>query len=423
MPEPAPKATGFFTPQRLAFGQRLTICVCNGFASGLPLWVLYSLIQPWMNREGVDIEKIGWLVTAAVAPYAWKFAWAPLVDRYFVANIGRRRSWAFLTQIILIVLIAVLGSFDPVRDYQSVLWVCVGIGIASATQDIALDAWRRELLPDNELGLGTSFWVNAYRLAQLVPGSLALILFGIGYSWASIFPIVAVFMLVGLLVTIFAAEPHSQDPPEDLKQAIIGPFVEFFSERKRETAFGASAAIAFVLLYKLGDQLATALITPFYQDIGFSELQIGSVAKLIGFWSLIAGGLIGGIVMVRTGINRGLWIFGVLQMVTILGFVWLSATEIAVWKLALAVAGENFAAGLGTTALTAFMLREVSTRYSATQLALLTSLFGMTRAITSGIAGELIARFGYYEFFWICFALAIPGMLVLFLVAPWNEKN
>ena len=403
--------------------KRLSICVCNGFASGLPLYVLISLVQPWLRQQEVAIDKIGWLTSAALLPYAWKMLWAPLVDRYFIARIGRRRTWALVCQILLLAQIALLGGIDPIAQFNLVLWLCVGIGIASATQDIALDAWRRELLPDNEFGLGTSFWVNSYRLAQLVPGSLALILFGIGYSWQFIFPLVAVFMMTGLLVTLLASEPKSEAPPETLWRSIAGPFIEFFVERKREAKYGAGTAIALVLLYKLGDQMATALATPFYQDIGYTELQIGTVAKLTGFWAAIAGGVIGGVVMVRIGINRGLWIFGVLQLVTIFAFLWLSVADASTWKLGVAVGAEAFAAGLGTTALVAFMMREVSTRYSATQMALLTSLFGMTRAFTSALAGELIVSFGYFNFFWICIALAVPGLLLLFWVAPWNSRG
>ena len=301
---------------RSLMNKRMVICMLCGFSSGMPLYVLFQLVPAWMRDQGVDLATIG-LFALVSFPYTWKFLWSPILDRYTPLFLGRRRAWALLTQIALLVSLACLGAVDPTRNIQGVAIVVALVAFFSASQDIVLDAHRRELLPDHELGIGNSWFVNAYRVSSLVPGSLALILAD-RISWTQVHWVVASFMLVGILTTLWMPEPETRgQPPKDFKAAVVEPFREFFTRQGTKQAL---LVLLFMLLYKLGDSMATALVTPFYLDTGFTMTQIGSVAKAAALWSSVVGGLIGGAIMIKLGIRRSLWIFGVLQLVSILGF-------------------------------------------------------------------------------------------------------
>jgi PAT family beta-lactamase induction signal transducer AmpG len=304
------------------------------------------------------------------------------------------------------------------------VWTIVALSTAiaffSATQDIALDAYRREILPDSELGLGTSIHVNAYRVASLVPGALALILAD-HLPWSSVFLFTALFMLPGIGLTMFVREPalvHGR--PRTLREAVIEPFHEFVT---RSGWRAALLVLAFIFLYKLGDSMATALATPFYLDMGFTKTDIGVIAKNAGLWCSVIGGLLGGLWMVKIGINRGLWLFGVVQVVSILGFAWLA------WVhrpdralLALVIGFEALGVGLGTAAFAAYIARATDPRYTATQFALFTSLAAVPRTLVNASTGWIVERIGWFDFFLLCTLLALPGMALLLRVAPWRER-
>ena len=425
--------------------RRMLICVFTGFASGLPLYLLLNLVPAWLRTEGITLKIIG-VFALTQFPFTWKFLWAPLLDRYNIVSwLGRRRGWMFITQIGLIASIAwlghtpvvnqqlpfasffgeLLGITEPAFPWQAFILTTI-IAFLSSTQDIALDAFRREILPDEELGLGNAIHVNAYRIAGLVPGSLSLILAD-HLPWSQVFLITAVFMLPGLLMTLSVAEPRAAcGSPRTLRDAVIEPFREFFG---RHGARSALLVLAFLFFYKLGDSLCTALATPFYLDMGFSKTEIGIIAKNAGLWPAVIGGILGGIWMLKLGINRALWLFGVVQVVSILGFVWMAwlgpAESSAGRQLALTIviAGEALGVGLGTTAFVAFMARTTHPAYTATQLALFTSLMAVPRTFINATAGWLIEALGWTHFFWLCFALAFPGMLLLLKVAPWNARG
>ncbi len=408
--------------QQVLLNRRMLICIFTGFSSGLPLYLLLQLVPAWLRTEQLSLKAIG--VFALVQfPYTWKFLWAPLLDRYgLLPRFGRRRSWMLVTHIGLVAAIAWLGQLSPQRDLMLVVSLTAGIALLSATLDIALDAYRRELLPDIELGLGNAIHVNAYRIAGLVPGSLALILAD-HMSWGSVFAITSLFMLPGLAMTLMVREPATTAlRPRTLREAVVEPFHEFFT---RHSLRAALAVLAFIFFYKLGDSLCTALATPFYLDMGFSKTEIGLVAKNAGLWPALIGGVLGGIWMVRLGINRALWLFGVVQAVTILGFAWLAWLGPAesdtgrLTALALVIGGEAIGVGLGSTAFVAFMARTTHPAYTATQLALFTSLMAVPRTFINAAAGWLVEWMSWYYFFWLCFFLAIPGMLLLLWVAPW----
>jgi PAT family beta-lactamase induction signal transducer AmpG len=401
---------------RALLNRRMLICVGIGFASGLPLYLLVQLVPAWLRLEGVSLTAIGFF-TAIQYPYSLKFLWSPLIERYSVPLLGRRRGWMLLTQVLLLISISLLGIWKPQDALILITVTSVAIAIFSATQDIVLDAYRRELLPDDELALGNSIHVQAYRIAGLVPGSLGLILAD-QMSWDLVFPIMAAFMLVGVILTLLIKE--AQDKPHvpiSLKAAITEPFVEFFGRRGYRAAV---AVLAFMFFYKLGDNMATALATPFYLDMGFTPTQIGVIAKNAALWPSIIGGILGGLMIVKIGINRGLWVFGVVQLATIFGFVWMSLTPGNPWVLAIVIAAEYLGVGLGTAASVAFIARESSRVAVATQLALFTALAALPRVLASSVSGLLVDQIGWTSFFYLCALLALPGMMLLHWVAPFN---
>lgn len=405
--------------------RRMLLCVFTGFSSGLPLYLLLNLLPAWLRSEGVNLKTIGFFALIQF-PYTWKFLWAPLLDRY-IPPLGRRRGWMVITQIGLLCSIAALGFLSPAAALGSVVWLAIFIALFSATQDIALDAFRREILPEFELGLGNSVHVNAYRIAGLVPGSLSLILAD-HLPWSQVFLITALFMLPGLLLALFAAEPViAKSAPKTLREAVVEPFHEFIHRAGWREAV---LILAFIFLYKLGDSMCTALATPFYLDMGFAKSQIGVVAKNAGLWPAVIGGLLGGLWMVKLGINRALWLFGVVQLLSIFGFVWLAwlgpravvgAAELA--QLALVIGFEALGVGLGTAAFVAFIARATNPLYTATQFALFTSLAAVPRTFINATTGVLVEQMGWVGFFWLCAALAVPGMLLLVKVAPWGATG
>ncbi|MCH9799283.1 MAG: AmpG family muropeptide MFS transporter [Betaproteobacteria bacterium] len=412
--------------KEILFNNRMLACVVLGFSSGLPLYLLFQLLPAWLRSEGIDLKTIA-VFALIQLPYTWKFIWAPLMDRYnLIAPMGRRRSWMLLTQISLFITICAYGFFNPQLNITSIAVVSTLVALFSASQDIVIDAFRREILSDEELGLGNSIHVNAYRVSGLVPGALALILSD-HLPWSSVFWIVALFMIPGMLMTIFAKEPHRAEAPKSLKASVIEPFTEFIN---RAGIKHALLVLLFILLYKLGDSMATALATPFYIDMGFSNTDIGTIVKGSGLVMQILGGFIGGIWMVKVGINRGLWVFGMVQLVTILGFAWLAHAgpfetigTIERGMLAVVIGGEALGVGLGTVAYVAYMARETNPAYTATQLALFTSLSAVPRSIFNALTGGMVEALGWEMFFYVCTFLAIPGMLLLFKVAPWNSKT
>lgn len=412
MAEPVP-APGW---RAALFNRRMLICVFTGFSSGLPLYILLSLLPAWLRSEHVDLRAIG-LFALMQFPYNWKFLWSPLLDRYALPAFGRRRGWMLLSQIALIVALPAFGALNPQIDLMAIALLATTVAFFSATQDIVLDAYRREILPDPELGLGNSIHVNAYRIAGLIPGSLSLILADI-LPWRSVFFITALFMLPGILMTLVVREPSvAGTKPRTLREAVVEPFREFMS---RQGVRPALLMLTFMVLYKLGDSMATALATPFYLDMGFTKTEIGLIAKHAGLWPAVIGGLLGGLWMLKLGINRALWIFGVVQAISIPGFALLTAFPQDRIMLAVAIGFEALGVGLGTVAFVAFIARATHPLYTATQFALFTSLATAPRVLINSVTGALVEQVGWLHFFMICTLLALPGMLLLPKVAPWN---
>jgi MFS transporter, PAT family, beta-lactamase induction signal transducer AmpG len=397
--------------------KKVIICFFTGFTSGLPLFILISLLPAWLMESGLDLKAIG-LFALIQFPFTWKFLWAPLFDR-FSFPMGRRRGWLIIFQVLLLSSISIAGFIDPKSQIVTVAIISIAIAFFSASQDVVIDAYRRELLLDNELGLGNAIHVNAYKISSLIPGSLSLILADV-FSWDLVFFITGLFMMPGIILTILIKEPLLKTiQPKTLKEAVIEPFREFINRKGIKEAL---LILLFIFLYKVGDSMATALSTPFYMDLGFTMTEIGIIAKNSGLWASIIGGILGGIWMIKLGINRALWIFGFMQMFATLSFAWLAISGNNPLILGITVGLEFFAAGLGTTAFIAYIAKTTNPKFTATQFALFTSLASVPRTFTNASTGYLVDLFGWHNFFIFCFFIAIPGMLLLIKIAPWNKS-
>ena len=395
---------------------RMLVALMMGFSCGLPLLLTISVLQAWMKEEGMDLTAIGMMALVGL-PYTLKFLWAPFLDRFTLPFLGRRRGWLLVAQVALIFSIAGLGSTDPGNNPWMVAFAAFLVTFFSASQDIVVDAYRREDLPDAELGLGSSLYVNGYRVGMLLASGGGLIMADY-IPFSMVYLIMAACILPGVLTTLLAPEPElTFGTPKSVKEAVVDPLVEYF---KRQ---GALWILAFILLYKMGDTMASAMTTPFYLDIGFSKTEIGAIVKLFGFWATIAGALIGGVLMLRLGINRSLWIFGFLQAISTACFALLARIGHSVPALSGVIAFENLSSGMGTAAYIAFMASITNKRFTATQYALLTSLMGVPRVLASAPTGFLAKNLGWVSFFIACTLIAIPGVLLLLKFAPWKSKD
>jgi len=400
---------------KIFLSRRMLVAFVMGFNSGLPLLLTMSVLQAWMTDAGVDLTVIG-LFALVGLPYTLKFLWAPFLDRFTLPFLGRRRGWLLVAQIALTASIAGLGQSDPLQNPWLLAFAAFLVTFFSASQDIVIDAYRREDLSDEELGLGSSLYINGYRVGMLLASGGGLIMAD-HMDFSMVYLILAGCMLPGIIATLLTPEPATPaGTPRTMREAVIAPLVEYFSRHS------AIWILVFILLYKVGDTMASSMTTPFYLDIGFSKSEIGAVVKLFGFWATIAGGLAGGILMLRLGINRSLWVFGFLQAVSTAGFALLANVGYSVPLLSAVIAFENLSSGMGTAAYAAFMASITNKKFTATQYALLTSLMGVPRVLASAPTGFLAKNVGWETFFIACALIAIPGMLLLLKFAPWNSR-
>ena len=395
---------------------RMLVALLMGFSCGLPLLLTITVLQAWMREEGVDLTVIG-IMGLVGLPYTLKFLWAPFLDRFTLPFLGRRKGWLILAQSALVLAISALGFTSPARGPWMVAAAAFLVTFFSASQDIIVDAYRREDLSDAELGLGSSLYINGYRMGMLLASGGGLILAD-NMSYATVYQIMAACMLPGIIVTLLAPEPGlPAGTPQTLAEAVFEPLAEYF---RRDSAV---LILTFILLYKIGDTMAAAMTTPFYLDIGFTKTQIGTVVKLFGFWATIAGGMIGGILILRVGINRCLWGFGILQALSTSGFALLAVAGNSITGLSAVIAFENLSSGMGTAAFAAYMASITNKKFTATQYALLSSLMGVPRVLASTPTGYMAKHFGWVYFFVFCTIIAIPGMLLLSRIAPWNTSE
>jgi PAT family beta-lactamase induction signal transducer AmpG len=388
-----------------------------GFSSGLPFLLTSKTLQAWMTVEGIKLSTIG-LFSLVALPYSLKFLWAPLLDRFVPPFLGRRRGWLLISQIALLGAIAAMSLQNPARSLQFIAVNALVISFLSATQDVAADAYRTDILEKSELGAGAAVFVTGYRIALLVTGALAFFLAD-RISWQPVYAVLALLMSVGMIAAWLAPEPEqSIASPTNFKEAVIDPFLEFF---QRLGVYGLFA-IAFIILYKFGDSLLSNMATSFLLKTGFSQTDIGAIQGGMGIAATIVGTLLGGAIFSKIGVNRSLWVFGGLQALSNLAYLILAQLGRNYPFMVVAINIENFCTGLGNAAFLAFMMSLCNQRFSATQFALLSSLMAVSRDILVARAGELAEWAGWTNFFWITILAAIPGLLLLPFFAPWNGK-
>jgi PAT family beta-lactamase induction signal transducer AmpG len=387
-----------------------------GIASGIPLGIVLTVLQAWMTKSGIDLKTIG-LAVLVQMPYTWKFVWSPLMDRFVPPFLGRRRGWMLVSQVLMIVSIVAMGQFDPAHAIVPILALATLISFAGASHDIVIDAYRRDVLDESELGFGSAVAVNSYLIGFRYIGVVLGLFLGDLLPWSQVFMILAGFVVVGVVGTLIAIEPRDAiHAPRSLREAVFNPFLDYLRRP------GAIEILLFILLYKLGDNLASALLTPFYIKVGYTLTEISVYYKIISFWGTFCGGLVGGALLTRYSIRKCLMAFGVFQGVTPLAFSILVATGPNVLALAFVVAVETLSLGMGASALTAFMLRLCNRKFSATQYALLTSFMGIPRTIIPASAGFIVDSLGWVHFYILCVALALPGLLLIyFRAARWEE--
>ncbi len=401
---------------KVLFSRRMLTALIMGYAAGLPLELTSFVLKTWMREQGVNLAIIG-LFALVGLPYTLKFVQAPLLDRFSISRFGRRRGWMLIFQLALMFSIFGLGQTDPGKAPWLVALAAFMVTLFSASQDIVIDAYRREDLADEELGLGSSLYVTGYRIGMLLAASGGLILAD-HMSFASVYAIMALCLTPGIMTTLLTPEPPTPfGLPVNLREAVVQPFLEYFSRPN------ALWILAFILLYKIGDTMAGSMTAPFYVDLGFTKTEVGAVVKLFGFPPILIGTAVGGLMMLRLGINRSLWIFGVLQAVSTAGFYLLAQIGHTLPALAMVIAFENLSAGMGTSAYAAFMASITNKKFTATQYALLTSLMGIPRVIASSGTGFMAETMGWSAFFIFCTLIAIPGMLLLLKIAPWRSDQ
>lgn len=394
------------------FSKKMLLTFAFGFSSGLPAVLIGSNLKIWLTREGLSLGAVGFMSWVGVG-IGLKFLWAPLMDRWSLGSWGRRRSWIAFSQMTLMGLIIFLGTFEPKQSLFAMALVAVFISFASATQDIAVDAYRRESLSDEEMGLGSSLYQYGYRVAMYVAGGLGLGLVGselFAFSWGQMYLAMGILMGACVLVTLSAPEP-GLDPdqvPRGFREIILRPFAELFSRP------GAIYILLFTLLFKFGDAIAGSMLGSFYVQMGFSNQDIALIAKTIGPLAGILGLFIGGALLYYISIYRALWIFGILQVLATASFALITWTGPQRWALAVVIVVEDLSIAMGSAAFIAFLSMVTNKKYTGTQFALLSSLAFVGKIFFSGFAGKMVEHLGWAQFFFACALIGVPGLMMLF---------
>ena len=394
--------------------KKMLISLIMGFVSGVPLLLSITLLQAWLTDEGISKSTIG-LFALVGLPYSLKFLWAPFFDRYVISKLGRRRGWLIISQVLLILSIIGLGLTNPTLNPFNVAVLALLVTFFSASQDIVIDAFRRESLHDNEQTLGASAYVLGYRIGALAAGAGGLILADL-MSYQYVYSIMAVIMIIGVITTLLAEEPEAVGEPSSFINAVKNPFIEFFQRFKDKDNTNLTVPILilmFILLYKVGDTMAHSLSTNFYLDIGFTKTEIGTVVEVFGLVATLIGALLGGIISLKIGLFRSLIMFGLFQAIATLGFAALAIIGNNILALMVVISLENLAAGMGYTAYLAFIANMTNKEFTATQFALMTAIMSLPRTIFSGSSGFLVELFDWELYFVFCSLIAIPALIIL----------
>ncbi|MDB4089723.1 AmpG family muropeptide MFS transporter [Gammaproteobacteria bacterium] len=394
--------------------KKMLITLGMGFVSGVPLLLTITLLQAWLTDEGVSKSTIGLFALVGV-PYSLKFLWAPIFDRYVISKLGRRRGWILITQVLLIFSIIGLGMTNPAMNAANVALLAIFVTFFSASQDIVIDAYRRESLSDNEQVLGASSYVLGYRIGMLSAGAGGLILADL-MSYQFVYLIMALVMIGGVLITLIADEPVNFSEPSTFLDAVRNPFVEFFKRHGDSINNNISIPILillFILLYKVGDTMAHSLSTNFYLEMGYTKTEIGTVVKVFGLIATLVGAFIGGLLSIKIGLYKSLVSFGIFQAIATLGFAILAVSTKSLMLLASVITLENLAAGMGYTAYLAFIANMTNKQFTATQFALMTAIMSLPRTLFSGSSGFLVEILGWEYYFIFCSLIAFPALIIL----------
>ncbi|MBC8318998.1 MAG: AmpG family muropeptide MFS transporter [Desulfobulbaceae bacterium] len=407
---------GWLESVRVYSNRRVLSILFLGFSSGLPLALTFGTLSLWLAEAGVSKTNIG-LFALAGTPYTFKFLWAPLVDRmplpFLTRRLGRRRSWALVTQVFLMAAIFSLGATDPSSNAYFTALLALMVAFCSATQDIVIDAYRVEILEENQYGAGAAMIVLGYRIGMLVSGAGALYLASF-FGWFAAYAFMGCLVMVGMVTVLLNPEPINSSPlqREDglvawIRDAVIAPFSEFMGRK------GWLLILLFILLYKFGDALAGVMSNPFYLELGFSKIDIANISKAFGLAATIIGGIIGGMLVSRMGIVKSLVVCGLLQMFSNLMFVYLAMKGHNLAVLTATIAIENLSGGMGTAAFVGYLSGLCNVAYTATQYALLSSFMAFGRTLLSSTGGWFADQLSWVSFFLLTTAAAIPGLLLL----------
>lgn len=392
-----------------AFTQRnAAVLLLLGFASGLPLALTSGTLQAWMTVAGLDLTTIGFFSLVGQA-YVFKFLWSPLMDRYSLPFLGRRRGWMLLTQIALVILIFAIGCLNPQSDLWIMALLAVLIAFFSASQDIVFDAYKTDVLSAEQRGNGAAISVLGYRLAMLVSGGLALWIAHYYIGWRSTYWLMSLLMVIGIFATLWAQEPETPvATPRTIEQAIVEPLKDFFGRNN------AWLILLLIISYKMGDAFAGSLSTTFLiRGVGFNAGEVGLVNKTLGLFATIIGVLIGGILMQRLTLYRALMLFGILQAVSNFGYWILAVTDKNIITMGSAIFFENLCGGMGTAAFVALLMTLCNKSFSATQFALLSALSAVGRVYVGPVAGWFVERYDWPLFYLFTIVMAIPGLILL----------
>lgn len=396
--------------------RRVAVVCLLGFSSGLPLALTTGTLQAWMTVSGVDLATIG-IFTLVGIPYTWKFLWAPFMDRYVPPFLGRRRGWIAGTQMLLGICIAIMGALDPATMPWALAGLALMVAFISASQDVVFDAYRADVLRPVERGVGAAVSVLGYRLAMLVSGALALILSD-QIGWQNTYWLMAALMIGAIGVTLLGPEPEVVvTPPKTLTEAVVEPLREFFSRH------GAWGLLLLIVLYKLGDAFAGSLTTAFLiRGVEFTPTEVGAINKGMGLAATLVGVVFGGVLMARLGLFKSLLLFGVLQALSNLTFMWLASVGKDYGVMILAVGFENLAGGMGTAAFVALLMAICDKRFTASQFALLSALAAVGRVYVGPASGYMVEAIGWTTFFGFTFLVALPGLFLLLAMRRDIEK-
>ncbi|SFC88491.1 muropeptide MFS transporter AmpG [Pragia fontium] len=404
------------------FTQRNTaVLLLLGFASGLPLALTSGTLQAWMTVAGLDLTTIGFFSLVGQA-YVFKFLWSPLMDRYSLPFLGRRRGWMLLTQVSLIILIFAIGCLNPQHDLWLMAALAVMIAFFSASQDIVFDAYKTDVLSAEQRGNGAAISVLGYRLAMLVSGGLALWIAHYYIGWRSTYWLMSLLMFIGVFATLWAKEPESEiATPRTIEQAIVEPLKDFFGRNN------AWLILLLIVLYKMGDAFAGSLSTTFLiRGVGFNAGEVGLVNKTLGLFATIIGVLIGGILMQRLTLFRALMLFGILQAVSNFGYWILAVTDKNIMTMGSAIFFENLCGGMGTAAFVALLMTLCNRSFSATQFALLSALSAVGRVYVGPVAGWFVEHYDWPLFYLFTIVMALPGLFLLAIcrqTLEYTQKN